>query len=85
MELIGFPTDASVGLLVSGGSTASLTALAAACHRMVTRLGGDIRAWAGKKTIDESLLIYLIKDTVVLRKPWTAGLGLAVNSPALHR
>ena len=44
MELIGFPTEFSMGILVSGGSMASLTALAAARHWMVARLGGDVRA-----------------------------------------
>jgi glutamate/tyrosine decarboxylase-like PLP-dependent enzyme len=43
MELIGFPTDGSMGLLVSGGSMASLTGLAAARHRAVERVGGDVR------------------------------------------
>src|SRR5713101_2085026 len=43
MELIGFPTEGSMGLLVSGGSMASLTALAAARHWIVARLGGDVR------------------------------------------
>src|SRR3989441_9444000 len=32
MELIGFPTEGSMGLLASGGSTATLVALAAAPH-----------------------------------------------------
>jgi glutamate/tyrosine decarboxylase-like PLP-dependent enzyme len=43
MELIGFPADGSVGLLVSGGSMASLTGLAAARRRAALRLGVDDR------------------------------------------
>lgn len=44
MELVGFPTDGSIGLLVSGGSTASLTALAAARYRAALQDGWDVRA-----------------------------------------
>jgi aromatic-L-amino-acid decarboxylase len=43
MELVGFPTENSFGLLVSGGSMASLTALAAARHRAATTRGWDVR------------------------------------------
>lgn len=44
MELVGFPTQGSAGLLLSGGSMASLTALAVARHRAMDRLGRDVRA-----------------------------------------
>jgi aromatic-L-amino-acid decarboxylase len=43
MELLGFPIEGSAGLLVSGGSMASLTALAAARHGAFGRLGIDVR------------------------------------------
>jgi glutamate/tyrosine decarboxylase-like PLP-dependent enzyme len=43
MELLGFPIEGSAGLLVSGGSAASLTALAAARHRALGQLGIDVR------------------------------------------
>lgn len=43
MELIGFPQEGSFGLLVSGGSAASLTALAAARHRRFNDEGIDVR------------------------------------------
>ena len=43
MELIGFPREGSFGLLVSGGSAASLTALAAARHRRFRDEGIDVR------------------------------------------
>ena len=43
MELVGFPTAGSMGLLVSGASAASLVALAAARHRAIARGGGDVR------------------------------------------
>jgi glutamate/tyrosine decarboxylase-like PLP-dependent enzyme len=43
MELVGFPTAGSMGLLVSGGSAASLIGIAAARQRSFTRLGADLR------------------------------------------
>lgn len=42
-QLLGFPIEGSYGLLVSGGSAASLTALAAARHRALDELGIDVR------------------------------------------
>ncbi len=42
-ELLGFP-DAAAGLLVSGGSVASLTALAVARQRAAAAAGVDVRA-----------------------------------------
>src|SRR5262249_58140723 len=44
MELIGFPTDGSMGLLASGGSAATLIALAAARHRAAREDGWNVRA-----------------------------------------
>lgn len=44
MELIGYPTDGSMGILVSGGSMASLTGLAAARQRASLRSDWDVRA-----------------------------------------
>lgn len=41
--LLGYPLEGAMGLLVSGGSMASLTCLAAARQRAVTALGGDVR------------------------------------------
>jgi aromatic-L-amino-acid decarboxylase len=43
MELVGFPTDGSMSILVSGGSMASLTALAAARQRAAQQDGRDVR------------------------------------------
>jgi aromatic-L-amino-acid/L-tryptophan decarboxylase len=43
MQLLGVPVDGSAGLLVSGASAASLTALAAARHRALGQLGVDVR------------------------------------------
>src|SRR5215467_14117582 len=44
MELIGFPTEGSMGLLVSGASVASLVGLATARHQAATRDGWNVRA-----------------------------------------
>jgi glutamate/tyrosine decarboxylase-like PLP-dependent enzyme len=43
MELVGFPVAGSMGLLVSGGSMASLTALAAARHAAARADGWSVR------------------------------------------
>lgn len=43
MELVGYPVEGSTGLLVSGGSMASLTALAVARHRALQGVGRDVR------------------------------------------
>src|SRR5438128_1789732 len=43
MELIDFPTDGSMGLLASGGSAATLIALAAARHRAAIDDGWNVR------------------------------------------
>jgi aromatic-L-amino-acid decarboxylase len=43
MELVGFPVEGSIGLLLSGGSMANLTALAAARQRACERAGHDLR------------------------------------------
>lgn len=56
MELVGYPTEA-VGLLLSGGSMASLTALAVARHRALERLGHDVRA-RGLQGRDAPLVVY---------------------------
>jgi len=44
MELVGFPTAGSMGLLVSGTSVATIVGLAAARHRVAAAHGWDIRA-----------------------------------------
>lgn len=43
MELIGFPTEGSMGVLASGGSVASLIGLTAARHRAAARDGWNVR------------------------------------------
>src|SRR5690606_19217567 len=43
MDLVGFPAEGSMGLLVSGGSMASLTCIAAARHRAALEDGWNDR------------------------------------------
>ncbi len=44
MELVGFPEEGSLCLLLSGGSAATLNALTAARHRAAERAGWNLRA-----------------------------------------
>ena len=61
MELVGFPVEGSMGLLVSGGSTASLTCLAAARHRAAAADGWDVRA-RGLRGAPAPLVLYLSEE-----------------------
>jgi aromatic-L-amino-acid decarboxylase len=61
MELVGFPVEGSMGLLVSGGSTASLTCLAAARHRAAVAGGWDVRAH-GLRGAPAPLVLYLSEE-----------------------
>jgi aromatic-L-amino-acid decarboxylase len=44
MDLVGFPADGSLCLLLTGGSAATLNALSAARHRTAERAGWNLRA-----------------------------------------
>jgi glutamate/tyrosine decarboxylase-like PLP-dependent enzyme len=57
MELVGFPTEGSMGLLVSGGSVASLTCLAAARQWATAREGWGVRH-EGLQTSRPALVLY---------------------------
>ena len=61
MELIGFPVEGSMGLLVSGGSMASLSCLAAARHRAAAADGWDVRA-RGLRDAQAQLVLYLSEE-----------------------
>jgi glutamate/tyrosine decarboxylase-like PLP-dependent enzyme len=61
MELVGFPVEGSMGLLVSGGSMASLTCLAAARHRAAAVDGWDVRT-QGLRRARTPLVLYLSEE-----------------------
>ncbi|CAA9545607.1 MAG: Aromatic-L-amino-acid decarboxylase [uncultured Thermomicrobiales bacterium] len=61
MGLVGYPTDGSMGILVSGGSMASLTCLAAARHRLALRHGWNDRQ-DGMTGDRPSLVVYLSSE-----------------------
>jgi aromatic-L-amino-acid decarboxylase len=81
MELVGFPTgaegDTSMGLLVSGGSMASLTCLAAARHRAASQDGWNIRR-DGLQHLGTDLVLYLSQEghTCIHKAAELLGLGV---------
>jgi len=80
MEVVGFPTGAeggpSMGLLVSGGSMASLTCLAAARHRAARQDGWDARR-DGLQHQETDLVLYLSREghTCIHKAAELLGLG----------
>ncbi|MFO0996071.1 MAG: pyridoxal-dependent decarboxylase [Alphaproteobacteria bacterium] len=61
MELLGYPADGSMGLLVSGGSVANLIGLAAARHRASAEMGSNVRA-EGLHGVRRRLLLYMTAE-----------------------
>ena len=82
MELIGFPTEGSMGLLVSGASAATLIALAAARHRAALQDGWNVRA-EGLQHARPALRIYVSPDGHSCIQKAAEVLGLGVQ--AIHR
>jgi len=82
MELIEFPTDGSMGLLVSGGSAATLVALAAARHRAALEDGWNVRA-EGLQRARPQLRLYATADghSCIQKAAEILGLG----AEAIHR
>ncbi|MFT4038891.1 MAG: aminotransferase class V-fold PLP-dependent enzyme [Thermomicrobiales bacterium] len=79
MELIGFPVAGSMGLLVSGGSMASLTALAAARQRAAQQDGWDVRA-RGLGAWGSGLRLYLSSEAHTTLRKAAELLGLGTDS-----
>ncbi|HZS33794.1 MAG TPA: pyridoxal-dependent decarboxylase [Methylomirabilota bacterium] len=87
MELVGFPVAGSMGLLVSGGSAASLTCLAAARHRAARTAGWDVRA-RGLQGGGPPLVLYLATEGHSCLRKTAELLGLgedAVRTVAVDR
>src|SRR5215212_5299851 len=78
IELLGFPTEGSMGLLVSGGSMASLTCLAAARSWAAKRDGWDVRQ-AGVGAAPARLVLYLSEEghSCLRKSAELLGLGAA--------
>lgn len=78
MELVGFPVEGSMGILVSGGSMASLTCLAAARQRAIAATGHDVRA-DGLQGWPSQLTLYLSTEshTTLRKAAELLGLGSA--------
>ena len=76
MELVVFPVEGSRGLLVSGGSVATLTALGTARHWAAARAGIDVRA-AGLQAGHAPLVLYTSVEShhCVARAAEVLGLG----------
>jgi aromatic-L-amino-acid/L-tryptophan decarboxylase len=79
MELVGFPVAGSMGLLVSGGSMASLTCLAAARHRAAARDGWDVRA-RGLQHGTAPLVLYLAEEGHSCMRKAAEVLGLGADA-----
>ena len=75
MELVGFPTEGSMGLLVSGGSMASLTGLAAARQHAAQEDGRDVRR-DGVQGWDRQLTLYMSSEAHTTLKKAAELLGI---------
>src|SRR5262245_7657897 len=82
MELIGFPSEGSMGLLVSGGSAATLVALAAARHRAGREDGWNVRT-EGLQHARPTLCLYATADGHSCIQKAAEILGLGAES--IHR
>ncbi len=76
MDLIGFPTSGSMGLLLSGGSTATIVGLAAARHSVAGADGWNVREH-GLQSGHPRLVLYVSADghTCIRKAAEILGLG----------
>jgi glutamate/tyrosine decarboxylase-like PLP-dependent enzyme len=75
-ELVGFPLDNGIGLLTSGGSMASLTAIATARHAAAARDGWNDRD-GGMQGVTSPLVMYLSTEahTTMVKAAELLGIG----------
>jgi len=78
-ELLGFPLEGSAGLLVSGGSMASLTGLAAARHRIFERAGINVRT-EGVQALGKPLSLFMTDQGHSCIRKAVELLGLGSNA-----
>jgi aromatic-L-amino-acid/L-tryptophan decarboxylase len=82
MELIGFPTEGSMGLLVSGASVASVIGLAAARHHAAAQDGWNVRG-EGLQRGRSSFVLYTSEQGHSCLQKATELLGLGAH--AVHQ
>ncbi len=75
MELMGYPTDGSMGILVSGGSMASLTGLATARQWASAQDGWDARRDGAHGGLQMSLYVSSETHTTVVKAAELLGIG----------
>src|SRR4029077_5880408 len=82
MELIGFPTEGSMGLLTSGASVATVIALAAPRHRAAAQDGWNVRG-EGLQSGRPALVLYTSEQGHSCLQKGAELLGL--GSSAVHQ
>ena len=78
MELVGFPREGSLCLLLSGGSAATLNALTAARHRAAEQAGWDLRA-EGLQSGRPPLILYASAESHSSIQKCAEQLGIGTN------
>lgn len=78
MELVGFPTEGSLCLLLSGGSAANLNALTAARHRAAARDGWNLRQ-EGLQSGRKQLVLYASAESHSSIQKCVEQLGIGTN------
>jgi aromatic-L-amino-acid decarboxylase len=78
MELVGFPTEGSLCLLVSGGSAANLNALTAARHSAAARDGWNLRQ-EGLQSGRKRLVLYASAESHSSIQKCVEQLGIGTN------
>jgi glutamate/tyrosine decarboxylase-like PLP-dependent enzyme len=79
MELVGFPTEGSLCLLLSGGSSATLNALTTARHRAAARDGWNMRA-EGLQGGRKRLILYSSAESHSSIQKCAEQLGIGTNN-----